>query len=129
MNEIDLGAILRLAALSPDLLGSAAERLELSIEPEDGFVVHAVPAGWRAVFGHYTPTLRTTDLIDGQVQCLRSILADGEAGLETVYLSLGDDRCGTFVPGSPNGAPPHTGDPSRTGDPTPPGEQAPTEDD
>ena len=35
----------------------------------------ADPVGWSAVFGFYTPTLRTTDLIPGQVRLLRSLLA------------------------------------------------------
>ena len=40
-----------------------------------GFTLKAEPVGWSAVFGFYTPTLRTTDLIPGQVRLLRSMLA------------------------------------------------------
>ena len=36
------------------------------------------PDGWNAIFGFYTPTLRTTDLVPGQVRLLRSLLADDE---------------------------------------------------
>lgn len=98
IDSIDLDAMLRLAAVTPELLGSGADGLELAVDDDEGFAIRALPDGWRAVFGHYTATLRTTEMIDGQVQCLRSILARGEEAVETVYLSLGDDRCGTFVP-------------------------------
>ena len=37
--------------------------------------LRAGPAGWNAIFGFYTPTLRTTELIPGQVRLLRSLLA------------------------------------------------------
>ena len=43
----------------------------------DGFVIRADPQGWLAIFGFYTPSLRTPELIPGQVRLLRSLLTDG----------------------------------------------------
>jgi len=54
------------------------------------------PASWAAVFGFYTPTLRTPDLIPGQVRLLRSLLAGQEDAIQRVILS--DDRSGTILP-------------------------------
>ena len=48
------------------------------------------------MFGFYTPTLRTTDLIPGQVRLLRSMLAGREDDVLRVILA--DDRSGTYVP-------------------------------
>jgi cell division septal protein FtsQ len=96
LDSIDLAAALKLAALSPAGLDSAASRLSLSVEDEDGFVLVAEAPAWRAVFGHYTPNLRPVGMIDQQVQCLRSILAQREAQLTVVYLAPAEDRCGTF---------------------------------
>ena len=80
LDEITLAAVARLAALTPEAIDSQADRLLLTVDDTEGYVVSAVPAGWRAVFGHYTPTLRPVDLIDRQVQCLRSRLADRGGG-------------------------------------------------
>jgi POTRA domain-containing FtsQ-type protein len=98
VNSIDTRAMLTLAALTPTLLGSSSTALRVSIDDSDGYVVTAAPYGWRAVFGHYTPTLRPPSEIDRQVQCLETILADGEAALDTVYLAPDGDRCGTYLP-------------------------------
>jgi hypothetical protein len=51
---------------------------------------------WHAVFGFYTPRLRSPELIAAQVQCLGALLGPGEAAVRTVVLSPSDDRCGTF---------------------------------
>ena len=48
------------------------------------------------MFGFYTPTLRTTALIPGQVRLLRSLLYGQEAKVLRVVLA--DDRSGTFIP-------------------------------
>ena len=48
------------------------------------------------MFGFYTPTLRTTDLIPGQVRLLRSMLAGREDDVLRVILA--DDRSGTRRP-------------------------------
>jgi len=97
IDSIDLAAALRLAALTPPLLGSRASGLELEVEDEHGWLLSArSPMSWRAVFGHYTPNLRPTAMIDQQVQCLRSLLASSETEIEMVFLAPSEDRCGTF---------------------------------
>jgi cell division septal protein FtsQ len=105
LEGVDLEAVLKLGALTPELLGSDARRLQLAADDDEGYAITAEPYDWRAVFGHYTPNLRPPDIIERQVQCLRALLAD-EPGLQTVYLSPADDRCGTFVAQpTPVGAP------------------------
>lgn len=98
INVVDSQAMLTLAALTPTLLGSSATTLMVSVNDTDGYVVSAAPYGWRAVFGHYTPTLRPPAQIERQVQCLETILADGEQVLDTVYLAPNEGRCGTYLP-------------------------------
>jgi len=66
------------------------------VSDANGFVVRAVAPGWMAIFGFYTPNLRTTDLIPGQVRLLRSLIAGREAQVELVILA--DDQNGTYVP-------------------------------
>jgi hypothetical protein len=105
VDEISLAADLKLAAITPSMLGTIYDRLSLTIDDTDGYVLWADPNGWRAIFGHYTPTLRPVDLIDRQVECLRSRVAAGETDIDTIYLAPLDDRCGTFLPRStPAGA-------------------------
>lgn len=98
INDVDAQAMLALAALTPTLIGSSATALTVSVDDTDGYVVSAAPYGWRAVFGHYTPTLRPPSGIDRQVQCLETILADGEQVLDTIYLTPNEGRCGTYLP-------------------------------
>lgn len=98
LDPIDLAAMEQLGALTPALVGSSATSLALTITDDDGYVVTAQPAGWRAVFGEYTPTLRPVDIIPRQVQCLRSLVGDQESDLATIYLAPMDERCGTFLP-------------------------------
>jgi hypothetical protein len=93
----DIEAVRRLAALSPSFLGSAATSLAVRAGDDEGFTLDAAPQGWHAVFGFYTPTVRPPTLIDGQAQCLASLIAAGEARLATIYLAPGGDRCGTFT--------------------------------
>lgn len=97
LQAVDLQAVLKLGAVDPELLDSSAQWLGLTVEQDDGYVLTAEPAGWRAVFGHYTPTLRPPDMIDRQVQCLRSLLAAGEHDLQTIYLAPAEERCGTYL--------------------------------
>ena len=59
-------------------------------------VVQVTPVGWSATFGFYTPTLRTTDLIPGQVRLLRSLVAGREATVGTILLA--DDLHGVYAP-------------------------------
>jgi len=98
LDGVDLAALLQLGALTPTEIGSHAAGLTISADDDNGYVVSPTGGGWRAIFGHYTPNLRPPDMIAGQVQCLRSLLAQGEATIKTIYLSPLEDRCGTFVP-------------------------------
>lgn len=98
IDPTESAAMLQIGALTPALVGSATTGLAFSANDSDGFVVSAVPSGWRAVFGFYTPTLRPPTEIAQQVQCLRSLLATGEANIRTIYLAPSDDRCGTYLP-------------------------------
>jgi hypothetical protein len=98
IDRSESAAMLEIGALTPALVGSDAASLQFSANDTDGFVVRAAPQGWRAVFGFYTPTLRPPTEIAQQVQCLRSLLATGEAQIQTIYLAPSDDRCGTYLP-------------------------------
>lgn len=96
VDATDLDAARRLAAITPAALGADAERLLLSVDDEEGWVMDAVPSTWRAVFGFYTPNARGVELIDQQAQCLAGALAGRSRTLEVVYLSVAGERCGTF---------------------------------
>lgn len=98
LDAVSLDATLRLAAITPALIGTAYETLSVTVDDADGYVLSAEPDGWRAVFGHYTPNLRPVDQIDRQVQCLRARVEAGEQGIAVIYLATLDDRCGTFLP-------------------------------
>jgi len=111
IDPVDGRTMLELGALTPALLGSNAHELVVSVDDGDGYVVSAIPSGWRAVFGHYTATLRPPDMIARQVQCLRTLLGSGEEQIETIYLAPQEERCGTYLPRptprvSPSPAPP-----------------------
>ena len=71
-------------------------RWRVSVTDENGFVVPTRPSGWTAVFGFYTPSLRTTGIIPGQVRLLRSLLVGREATVERVILASETD--GTYTP-------------------------------
>jgi cell division septal protein FtsQ len=96
LDPLDLDAATRLASIKPADVGSAAARLAVSVTDENGFVVTAMPGGWSAVFGFYTPSLRRPDLIAGQVRLLRSLLAGREAAVDRIILA--SDTSGTFIP-------------------------------
>ena len=55
--------------------------------------------GWAAVFGFYTPSLRTPELIPGQVRLLRSLLDRSRAAGRRVILASETD--GTYIPSDP----------------------------
>lgn len=119
LDPIDLDAARRLASLRPADIGSAAGSLAVSVDDTDGFTVVPGPGGWDAVFGFYTPSQRTTDMIPGQVRLLRSLLAGREAGVARVVLASATD--GTYVPRAtpkasastlPGGSPAGGGSPS-----------------
>jgi cell division septal protein FtsQ len=96
IDPVTLDAALRIGSLKAADLGSTATRLAIRVDDLDGFTVTAQPFGWTAVFGFYTPTLRTTELVPGQVRLLRSLLAGREAAVLRIVLA--DDRSGTYVP-------------------------------
>ena len=93
---VDIDAAARIASLEPADVGSTAQRLIVTISDANGFVVAREPAGWTAIFGFYTPNLRTTALIPGQVRLLRSLLSGQED--EVARVILADDKNGTFIP-------------------------------
>ncbi len=104
LAPVDRDAATRLASLRPSDVGSAATRLELEVTDENGFVVRAAPSGWVAVFGFYTPSLRTPEMIPGQVRALRSLLLEqGERNVERAILALETD--GTFTTPAPSEEP------------------------
>ena len=70
-------------------------RLVVWVTDENGFIVRARPASWAAVFGYYTASLRTTELIPGQVRLLRSLLYGREDTLDWVILA--SDTDGTYI--------------------------------
>jgi cell division septal protein FtsQ len=96
LDPQDVDAATRLASLVPADVGSAATDLQVRVTDENGFVIRADPQGWLAIFGFYTPSLRTTDLIAGQVRLLRSLLIGREPLIERVILA--SDTDGTYVP-------------------------------
>ncbi|MCI0345065.1 MAG: hypothetical protein L0221_06400 [Chloroflexi bacterium] len=96
LPAVDLDAATRLASLTPADVGSTASRLFVTVSDANGFVLGRTPDGWIAIFGFYTPNLRTTELIPGQVRLLRSLLSGREA--EVARVILADDENGTFVP-------------------------------
>jgi len=95
LDAVTLDAALRLGSLDLAAVGSAATSLELSVDDQEGFVIRGQPTGWTAVFGFYTPTLRTTDLIPGQVRLFRSMILDREESVLKVILA--SDRNGTVI--------------------------------
>lgn len=105
IDPVDLDAATRLASLTPAEVGSAAAGLSVGVTDDHGFVVSSVPRSWVAVFGFYGLSVRTTELIPGQIQLLDALLT--EAGEATVALViLADDRDGTYIPkASPSPSP------------------------
>jgi cell division septal protein FtsQ len=96
LDPQDIDAARRLASLVPADVGSVAEALAVRVTDNDGFVVRAGPQGWIAIFGYYTPSLRTPELIPGQVRLLRSLLIGREQLIARVILASETD--GTYVP-------------------------------
>ena len=96
LDRVDLDAATRLGSLLPADVGSAAQRLAVFVTDANGFTVRTQPGSWEAVFGFYTPTLRTPELIPGQVRLLRSLLIGREPLVERVILASETD--GTYIP-------------------------------
>ena len=95
LEPVDLDAATRLASLVPADVGSEAEGLTVAVGVANGFVVRARPESWSAVFGFYTLSLRTPDLIPGQVRLLRSLLIGREPLVDRIILASETD--GTYV--------------------------------
>jgi len=96
LDPVDMDAATRLGSLVPIDLESSATSLVVAVTDANGFVVGTVPRSWIAVFGLYTPNLRTPAIIPGQVRLLRSLLAGREETIERVILA--DEDSGTFIP-------------------------------
>ena len=96
LDAVDLDAATRLASLVPADVGSGAVSLGVIVNDDNGFVLETRPKGWSAVFGFYTPSLRTTELIPGQVRLLRSLLVGREQLVDRVTLASETD--GTYTP-------------------------------
>lgn len=95
LDPIDVDAATRLGSVRPDQIDSAARSFRVTVSDMHGYVVHADPDGWTAIFGFYTPSLRTPDLIPGQVNLLRALIKGREATVDQVILASGTD--GTYV--------------------------------
>ena len=95
IDPIDLDAATRIASLVPGDVGSEAEGLLVHVNDANGFVLRTRPPGWQAVFGFYTPTLRTPELVPGQVRLLRSLLIGRESTIDKVILASETD--GTYT--------------------------------
>ncbi len=102
LDPVDLDAATRLGSLVPADIESSAASLIVTVTDATGFVVETVPRTWTAIFGLYTPSLRTPAMIPGQVRLLRSLLAGREGAIEQVILA--DEDSGTFIP-RPTAAP------------------------
>jgi cell division protein FtsQ len=95
IDPVVFDAATRLGSLRPLDVGSGAAGLHVTIDDTHGFSLDDGPNGWTAFFGFYTPTIRKTDLIPGQVRLLRSLLGGREATIATV--TLADDLQGTYT--------------------------------
>ena len=94
---VDLRVARQLAALSPAMVRSATQALDVAVDDAQGFMLSASGPGWTAVFGVYGDVTRSPDLVPLQVQCLASLLADrGEAAVGHVILSPEGQLCGTY---------------------------------
>ncbi|HET7029361.1 MAG TPA: hypothetical protein VFI34_02530, partial [Candidatus Limnocylindrales bacterium] len=96
LDPIDLDAATRLAYLTPGDVGSSATTLTVRVTDDDGWILTTSPPSWTAVFGPYTPVLRTPDVIPAQVRLLRSLIAGREGRYARVVLADGEH--GTYLP-------------------------------
>lgn len=97
IDPVDLDVATRLGSLTPAQVGSSAAGLAVGVTDENGFVLSSSPKSWVAVFGFYGLSLRTPDLVEGQVQLLDALLTEaGETNVALVILA--DDRDGTYIP-------------------------------
>jgi cell division septal protein FtsQ len=96
LDPVDVDAATRLASLTPAQISSSAGRLAVVVTDDHGFELRAQPRGWTAIFGFYTPSLRRTDIIPGQVRLLARLLEGREAEIASIVLA--DDHDGTYIP-------------------------------
>lgn len=95
LDPVDLDAATRLGSLVPADVGSRATSLVVQVTTANGFVVGTLPRSWIAIFGLYTPSLRTPAIVPGQVRLLRSLLAGREGTIDRVFLP--DEDSGTLI--------------------------------
>jgi hypothetical protein len=117
LDPTDLDAARRLGSLRPADVGSRAPSLAVRVTDGEGFVLGPAAGGWQAVFGFYTPTLRSPEMVPGQVRLLRSLLATGEATVGLVVLA--SETEGTYVL-APSPAPAASAGPSPAATPASP---------
>ena len=96
LDPVDVDAATRLASLTPAQISSSAGRLAVVATDDHGFELRAQPKGWTAIFGFYTPSLRRTDLIPGQVRLLARLLEGREDEIASIVLA--DEHDGTYIP-------------------------------
>lgn len=96
LDPVDLDAATRLASLVPSDVGSEAETLAVQVTDANGFVLRGRSYDWAAIFGFYTQSLRTPEIIPGQVRLLRSLLIGREPLVSRVVLASETD--GTYFP-------------------------------
>jgi POTRA domain, FtsQ-type len=96
VDPVDFEVARRLGALKPADVGSGASGLRVEVTDAQGFVVRPKAAGWSAVFGLYTPTLRPPTIVPGQVRLLASLLTGRETQVGRVLLASETD--GTYEP-------------------------------
>jgi len=110
LDPVDLDAATRLGSLVPDDVGSEADSLAIVLTDENGYVLKPRPGGWSAVFGFYTPTLRSPAIIPGQVRLLRSLLIGRAPLVDRVILANETDGTYTTKPTpKPSGSPSPSG--------------------
>jgi hypothetical protein len=96
LDAVDVDAATRLASLNPTQIGSSAGKLAVVVTDDHGFELRAQPEGWTAIFGFYTPTLRKTEIIPGQVRLLSRLLEGRESEIASIVLA--DEHDGTYIP-------------------------------
>ncbi|HLX35983.1 MAG TPA: FtsQ-type POTRA domain-containing protein [Candidatus Limnocylindrales bacterium] len=87
LDPVDLDVATRLASLVPADIGSAASHLAVHVDDESGFTIRGASEHWTAIFGWYSTTLRSPDIIPSQVQLLRSLLSGREDTIDQVILA------------------------------------------
>jgi hypothetical protein len=95
LDPVDLDAATRLGSLVPADVGSQATSLVVQVTTANGFLIGTLPRSWVAIFGLYTPSLRTPAIVPGQVRLLRSLIAGREETIDRVFLP--DEDSGTLI--------------------------------